>query len=320
MLEDIDLGGLEGLFVDELDLYRTANTIQLLVLRQTHDYTIFRTEETRELNVVTLPRSSEDHTSSLRVAMLASKQKAAESRHFLTVVRTAAGDESLDDEQRKCTLKDALCQKCPRCVLFGAVSTAGGRGERWNIKHRVEYSTAYSIEPYDEISEIMTFNAVDAVSQSTGQALGYTENVSPLANFPSVITLNSITKAEFVAFLKCLLSCKSYGAETRTKGDLVNHLLGVVGGYEEIITSLELCLEASARPEFLKTPVDTTEKIVKQFSEYAMFQDTLVYVRGDEVMQKIRDVPLDGELARLLYSDAKRFSEKLAQYSNSKKK
>jgi len=317
-IDELELGGLESLFVDEVGLYRTANTIQLLVLRQTHDYTIFRTEETRELNVVTLPTSSDDHTPSLRVAMLASKQKAAESRHFLTLVRTAAGEEGLDEEQRKCALKDTLCQRCPRCVLFGAVSTAGGRGERWNIRHRVEYSTAYSIEPYDEISELMTFNAVDAVSQSTGQALGYTENVSPLANFPSVITLNSITKAEFVAFVKSLLSCKSYGAETRTKGDMVNHLLGVVGGYEEVITPLEFCLEASANGSFLSDPVEATAQIVSRFSEYAMFPDALVLMRGDEVADKVRDTALDSELALSLYSDAKAFSERLAEYSNKK--
>ncbi|MHC1593300.1 MAG: type I-D CRISPR-associated protein Cas7/Csc2 [Methermicoccaceae archaeon] len=314
-VEELELGELEKLFVDELGLYRTANTIQLLVLRQTHDYTIFRTEETRELNVVTLPTSSKDSKPALKVAMLASKQKAAESRHYLTVLRSAAGGENLDEAQKKCTLKDALCQRCPRCVLFGAVSTAGGRGERWNIKHRVEYSTAYSIEPYDQISELMTFNAVDAVSQSTGQALGFTENVSPLANFPSVITLNSITKAEFVAFVKCLLACKSYGAETRTKGDMVNHLLGVVGGHEEVITPLEFCLEASANESFLSDPVKSTSEIVEKFSKYAMFADALVYREGDELSEKVRDVAMDGEFAKSLYGDAEAFSKKLAEYS-----
>ncbi|RLG21297.1 type I-D CRISPR-associated protein Cas7/Csc2 [Methanosarcinales archaeon] len=314
MNESMDFGELEKFFVDDIGLYRTANTIQLLLLRQTHDYTIFRTEETRELNVVTLPSSSTDPSPMIRVAMLASKQKAVESRHFLTLVRTAAGEENLDEEQKKCALKDALCQKCPRCVLFGAVSTERGRGrERWNIKHRVEYSTAYSLEPYDEISELMTFNAVYTVSQSTGQALGYTENISPLANFPTVITLNSVTKEEFVAFLKCVLSCKSYGAETRVKGDVVNHLLGVVGGYEEIITPLEFCLEAT-NEGFLENPVDRTFEIMKKFSEYAMFQDNVVIMRGDEITEKIKEIPLDRTLALSMYEKAKRFSDKLVEY------
>jgi len=42
-------------FVEEIPLLRTAKTIQVVAIRQTHDFTVFRTEETRELNIVTLP-------------------------------------------------------------------------------------------------------------------------------------------------------------------------------------------------------------------------------------------------------------------------
>ena len=43
--------------------------------------------------------------------------------------------------------------------------------------------------------------------------------------------------------IKTLLACKSYGAESRIGGDCRNTFFGVVAGWEEIITPLELTLE-----------------------------------------------------------------------------
>jgi len=318
MVEDINLGKLEELFVDEIGLHRTSQNIQLILMRQTHDYSIFRTEETRELNIATLPNHVEDDSSVMRVAMLASKQKAPENRHYLDLVRTLANEEKLDDDQKECALKDNLCQKCPRCVLFGSVSTEGGRGPRFNIKHRVAYSTAYSIETYEEISELMTFNAVNSVDQSTGQALGYTENVSPLANFPSVVTLNSVTKREFIMYLKAILSCKSYGAETRLKGDVINHVVGIVGGLEEIVTPIDVLLASAVdKNEYLKKPVEKTHEILEDFSEHAVFKDQLVILSPDQVntlLDEVLDFDADEEFVEGLYDEAETFSDKLKDY------
>jgi hypothetical protein len=41
---------LEKFFVDSPRLFKTSKNLQILVLRQTQDFTIFRTEETRELS------------------------------------------------------------------------------------------------------------------------------------------------------------------------------------------------------------------------------------------------------------------------------
>ena len=60
-----------------------AKTIQLLLIREIHDYTVLRTEDTRELNTVATPLSiKEDGKDIRRVAFLATKQKAAESRQI----------------------------------------------------------------------------------------------------------------------------------------------------------------------------------------------------------------------------------------------
>lgn len=313
-----DFGELERLFVEEIPLHRTAKTIQILLLRQTHDYSIFRTEETRELNIVTLPNHAEDPTSVMRVAMLASKQKAPENRHYLSLVRTLMGENDLNDDQRQCALKDKLCQQCPRCVLFGAVSTKTDRGSRFNIKHRVSYSTAYSLETYDEISEAMTFNAVNSVNQSTEQALGVSENIVPLANFLSIVTLNSVTKKEFIMYLKAILSLKSYGAETRVKGDMVNNVLGIVGGLEEIITPLDLLLEVSTNTDdFFVNPVEKTYEILSSLADYAVFREYMVLLEPKEIEKLVKYVTeydTSKEFVTGLYREAESFHEKLSNY------
>ena len=88
------------------------------------------------------------------------------------------------EKQAECYLKDNLCLNCPRCILFGATSTESGRGRVLNIKHRIEYSTAYSLLPYEEIETSITFNAINDASQSTRQALGTRYAVQAGYSFP----------------------------------------------------------------------------------------------------------------------------------------
>ena len=120
---------------------------------------------------------------------------------------------------------------------FSALSQAA------NIKHRIEYATAFSLLPFDQISEEITFNAVNEIDQKTGQALGSRNVVKPASLFPSIVTLKSVTREELILVIKTLLACKSYGAESRIGGDCRNTFWGVVAGWEEIITPLELTLE-----------------------------------------------------------------------------
>jgi CRISPR-associated protein Csc2 len=218
-------------FVEELSPFLTAKTIQIVLLRQILDFTILRTEDSRELNTVELPANLNTTESEVYGLFLASKQKAVESRKYMEILRTFS--------DIKCFLPKNLCMECPRCVLFGAVKTKG----KYNIRHRVEYSSAYSIQSFDDINEVLTFNAVDVQDQKTGQALGVSHNFKPLSLFPSIVTLKSVTYEEFILFLKTVIASTSYGAETRVKGDCRNEIVGIIGGCEEIITPLELKLE-----------------------------------------------------------------------------
>jgi len=67
--------------------------------------------------------------------------------------------------------------------------------------------------------------------------------VVPATVFPSIVTLRSVTMSEVILTIKTLLACKSYGAESRIGGDMRNSIFGIVGGWEEVITPLELTLE-----------------------------------------------------------------------------
>jgi CRISPR type I-D-associated protein Csc2 len=221
-----------------------AETIQLILMREILDFTVLRTEESRELNSANTPLSeTERDTVVKRVAFMGSKQKAAESRQMEYILRSAAQAAKKPIPSGKnpagCFLKDNLCLKCPRCGLFGGSALS----KEANIKHRIEYSTAFSLLPFDQLAEEITFNAVSEIDQTTGQALGSRNVVRPASLFPSIVTLKSVTQSELILVIKTLLACKSYGAESRTGGDCRNSIVGIVGGWEEIITPLELTLE-----------------------------------------------------------------------------
>jgi len=233
-----------GYLVDRPRPLIGAETIQLIVLREVLDYTVLRTEETRELNSVATPLSESTRaTVAKRVAFLGTKQKAAESRHMEQMLRSAATNAGKDVPSGRnadgCFLKDNLCLQCPRCGLYGGSAL----GAEPNIKHRIEYSTAFSLLPFEQISEEITFNAVNEPDQRTGQALGSRHVVKPASLFPSIVTLKAVTREELILTVKTLLACKSYGAESRIGGDCRNTVFGVAAGWEEIITPLELTLE-----------------------------------------------------------------------------
>lgn len=282
-----------------------AQTIQLLLLREILDYTVLRTEETRELNSVNTPLSESDRTVTKRVAFLGSKQKAAESREMEYLLRSAARAAKKDIPSGKngdgCYLKDNLCLACPRCGLYGASAL----GQEANIKHRIEYSTAFSLLPFDHISEEVTFNAVGELDQKTGQALGSRNVVKPATLFPSIVTLKSVTRAELILTVKTLLACKSYGAESRIGGDARNTFFGVVAGWEETITPLELTLELYDQKDGLD-PEATKGLLEGKYKALAGNPDRVVVLAPAEVDDLVKEcakTPLDQQFLDKAYDD-----------------
>lgn len=283
-----------------------AETIQLVLLREILDYTVLRTEETRELNSANTPLSEKDRSTTVkRVAFLGSKQKAAESRQMEYLLRSATTAINKDVPSGKgaegCYLKDNLCLACPRCGLYGASAL----GQEANIKHRIEYSTAFSLLPFDQISDEITFNAVNETDQKTGQALGSRHVVKPATLFPSIVTLKAVSREEVILAVKTLLACKSYGAESRTGGDCRNSVFGVVAGWEEIITPLELTLELYDLKDELD-PQKLADLLKGKYTDMAGNPDRVSVLSPAEVdllAQECAQVPLDKPFLDKAYKD-----------------
>jgi CRISPR type I-D-associated protein Csc2 len=294
------LESLKGYLVEKPRPLIGAETVQLLLLREILDYTVLRTEETRELNSVATPLSETDRATVIkRVAFLGSKQKAAESRQMEYLLRSAASQAGRAVEE--CYLKDNLCLECPRCGLYGGSAL----GEEANIKHRIEYSTAFSLLPFDQISEEITFNAVNELDQKTGQALGSRNVVKPASLFPSIVTLKAVTQEELVLTVKTLLACKSYGAESRTGGDCRNTFFGVVAGWEEIITPLELTLELYDKKGGLD-PAAFKVLLERRYRALAGNPDRITVLAPNEVdalVKECAEVPLDRNFLDRAYND-----------------
>jgi CRISPR type I-D-associated protein Csc2 len=301
---------LQQYFVEKPEPLLTNKTIQLVLIREVLDYLILRTEETRELNTVFTPRSENDDTIVERVAFLATKQKGAESRELGALLRTLNQRDGRADDL--CYLKDRLCVKCPRCVLFGATSTERGRESRQpNIRHRIAYSTAFSLDPFEDIADTTTFNGVSEATTLTGQTLNVRHSVRPATLFPSIVTLQSVTWKELVLTLKTVWKSKRYGAETRIGGEVRNHLYGVVAGWEEVITPLEytLSLAADGGTPTRELTYQILEKTYKGLA--SMKQQVRVFTVAElqQVTSEIQDFELSREFVEAAYQDATSFRE-----------
>ena len=286
-----------------------AKTVQILLMREILDYTVLRTEDTRELNTVATPLSlNNGDETTMRVAFLATKQKAAESRQLEQLLRTGTSEAGISGTE--CYLKDKLCLECPRCTLFGATSTESGRADRANIKHRIEYSTAFSLLPFEDIESSTTFNAINDLNQTTGQALGSRYAVVPATVFPSIVSLRSTTLTEVILSIKTLLASKSYGAESRIGGDVRNSVFGIIGGWEEVITPLELTLELYDQRNNLGG--DTFKTIVEKYKPLAGNPARVTIFSPDEVdaiVESAANTPLNQSLLTTAYKDAKAYVE-----------
>jgi CRISPR type I-D-associated protein Csc2 len=276
------LPGLEPLqpyFVDRPQPLLTNKVVQLLLIREVLDYTILRTEETRELNTVITPARAGSTDQTERVAFLATKQKGAESRELGALLRTL--NERDSRTARECYLKDQLCLECPRCVTFGATSTERGRNQQQaNIKHRVAYSTAFSLAPAGLIAEEVTFNGVSEATTLTGQTLNTRAVVKPATLFASIVTLQSVTWQEFVLVTKAILKTRRYGAETRIGGEVRNNLYGVIGGWEEVLTPLELTLALNGSADASLT-IGGVRDIAIEFTRMASMPDKVRVLSTD---------------------------------------
>jgi CRISPR type I-D-associated protein Csc2 len=302
---------LSDYFVSQPEPLREALTIQIVMARNVLDYMVLRTEDTRELNTAATPLSVDNPEPELRVVFLGGKQKAAETRKLGDILRTA--NRVNNRNPPVCFLKDKLCMHCPRCALFGAVTVKGGNQDM-NFKHRIEYSSAFSLLPYEDIEESLTFNATDEATTRVGQALGETPSVAPANIFPSIVTLNTVTWKEFVLAMKTLLATKSYGAEGRTKGDAHNVILGIAAGWEEIISPLELTLELyKVYADNKAIDGAAVRSILNSYKQKSAFVNRVAVLNTEQVSnicRAIQEFELTEEFLNEAYQDVETFLNK----------
>jgi CRISPR type I-D-associated protein Csc2 len=291
----------------------TKETIQVVLMREALDYAIFRTEETREINKALTPVSMQRASEQMeRVAFLASKQKAVESRELAQVLRTAAAEQKVPAHD--CWLKDYLCLQCPRCILYGGTNASSAFKDMKNaanIKHRIAYSTAFSLADYHEVQEAITFNAVSEQDIKTGQVLNVRNAVRPATLFPSIVSLQSVTWKEMLLALKAILGAHRYGAESRIGGDMRNTVFGIVAGWEEIITPLELTLELHDRQVNGIAP-STVAELLKSYQESAAHRSKVKVLSLSEVevlVDAVSAFELSKDFIESAYQDAEAYRQ-----------
>jgi len=305
------LNPLKDYFIAVPQPIMTKHTIQIVLMREVLDYAIFRTEETREINKVLTPVSIQRADEQMeRVAFLASKQKAVESRELAQILRTVADEQGL--KIHACWLKDHLCLQCPRCTLFGGTNASSkmkGITNAANIKHRIAYGTAFSLADYQEVQEAITFNAISNQDMKTGQALGTRNVVKPATLFPSIVTLQSVTWPEFMLALKAILGAHRYGAESRIGGDMRNSVFGIVAGWEEIITPLELTLDLYDR-QATGITLDSVHELLNGYKQATAHRSKVSILSTAEVeslVQAVSTFELDGDFLAHTYAAAEAY-------------
>jgi hypothetical protein len=119
-----------------------------------------------------------------------------------------------------------------------------------------------------------------------------------------------VTLNEVILTIKTLLACKSYGAESRIGGDMRNSIFGIVGGWEEVVTPLELTLELYDQRANLSG--DTVKTVVEKYKPLTGNTDKVMVFAPDDVdsiVKEAADKPLDNEFLETAYEDVKQYRE-----------
>jgi CRISPR type I-D-associated protein Csc2 len=195
--------------------------------------------------------------------------------------------------------------------LFGGTNASSYNNADANIKHRIAYGTAFSLTDYQDVQEAITFNAISDDKSTTGQALGTRNVVKPATLFPSIVSLQSVSWKELMLALKAILGTHRYGAESRIGGDMRNTVFGIVAGWEEVITPLEMTLELYDRQSEGITP-ELVNAILEEYAQGASNREKVKVLPVDDVNVLVTEVgafELSGAFLEAAYEDAEAYRE-----------
>jgi|GEM_PF-1952434 len=106
-----------------------------------------------------------------------------------------------------CYIPD-LCSECPTCWLYGSVGAVGEAAKKkdYNIKSRVLYASALSVEPSDIAVAVHNRNAPNELDHTTGEAGIHSEElIKANVHFPTITVLDRVVDWEIGAFAHALL-------------------------------------------------------------------------------------------------------------------
>jgi hypothetical protein len=101
-----------------------------------------------------------------------------------------------------------LCSDCPICWLYGSIGTVGegAKKKNYNIKSRVLYASALSVEPSDIAVAVHNRNAPNELDHTTGEAGIHSEElIKANVHFPTITVLDRVVNWEIGAFAHALL-------------------------------------------------------------------------------------------------------------------
>jgi len=198
--------------------------------------------------------------------------------------------------------------------LFGGtqVSASNRDDGKANIKHRISYATAFSLAPFQDVEQAITFNAVDEDTVQTGQALGSRNTVRPATLFASIVTLRSVTWREFILALKAILQARKYGAETRIGGGVRNTVAALNFAWEEALTPLELTLELCAGGDEAFANDQWLRDVLVQYGRLGAMPARQKVVTGqalETLLDGVRDFAVDRDFLETAYADVQAFRD-----------
>lgn len=218
--------------------------ITLFIVRTTQSEAIFRTEGSGEGCNRELV-SDADGAPVYRVVISKRKQTAVERREGRQILRhhnLLFSNTDKITEDAICSMnRQNPCEKCIDCKLYGfAVGTGGAQ------RSRVITDDAYSLLPYEEITDKKTFNAPyetgtmkDPVTGQSSRSIGEDEYIIPGAHFLDIEVLRDVTAEELTYAVANVLRSKRYGAITSRIGSVQNTIVDIVGSDTELFSTLE---------------------------------------------------------------------------------
>ena len=239
--EDI-IKGKENNFMKKYTHFPEGKYITVVVGREAQSECIFRTEGSGEcLNKERVSLGIENKSKDFRAVIRKRKQCAVERRTGREYLRLNDLLFTTKDKSICALNKNTPCGKCLDCMVNGYAVGDGGAQ-----KSRIIYDNAYSILPFNMVTDTKTFNALydnGTMRDEKGNAsssINEDEYVKPGTVFMDMITFKDVTFIEFIYGLSNILRSRRYGAISSRIGKMKNTVVKVAFSDCELFSNLEL--------------------------------------------------------------------------------